>query len=174
MSSVCGELVGRRHEARSTRLSPPTVVDDDRAEQLQRVRERLAVARLGALAHHRRRQAGEAALVRRLELIRAAEEGDRERDERQVVLLGHDQLGAVGERRSSSRSARAAPAACPAAGSSSRSSGLPRADAGVVADEHGSRGRRQRRSDAGDESLIAASPPSPVTVDLLALAGFAA
>ena len=40
----------------------------------------------------------DAAAVGRLELIRAAEERDRERHERQIVLLGHDQLGAVGER----------------------------------------------------------------------------
>ena len=102
-------------------LSPPMPTRDVRAEQLQRVRQRLAVARLRALAHHRRRQLGEAAAVRRLELVGAAQERDRERDERQIVLLRHDQLGAVGERRLSSTPARAAPAACrPAASSCDR------------------------------------------------------
>ena len=75
--------------------SPPTLVETVAAEQLQRVRERLAVARLGALAHHGRRQRSDAAPVGFLELIGAAEERDREGHERQIVLFGDDELGAV-------------------------------------------------------------------------------
>ena len=93
-----GELAARRHEAHRAGLAADTRVDR-RAERLQRVRQRLAVARRRAFAQHRGRQAGHAAPVGRLELVGPAHPLQRERDERQVVLLGDEQLDPVGERR---------------------------------------------------------------------------
>ncbi len=97
MSSVWANLSGRRHEAHRAAL-PADRRRHRRAQQLQRVRERFAIPALGAFAHHRRRHAGEARPLRRLELVRAAEEGDAERDEGQIVFLRHDEVGAVGQR----------------------------------------------------------------------------
>ena len=93
-----GEARGRADEADGAALR----TDADRhvrAEQLQGVREIVAAPRLRSLAHHRGGQPRDASAIGRLELVRAAKERDRKRHERQVVLLGHDELGAVGELR---------------------------------------------------------------------------
>ena len=80
-------------------LSPPTLVETVRAEQLQRVRERLAVRVVVPSLIIAAVSAATPRLSGRLELVRSAQEGDAERDERQIVLLRDDQLGAVRERR---------------------------------------------------------------------------
>src|SRR6185436_20094927 len=49
------------------------------------------------LAQQRGRQRRNALSPGRLELVVAAKEGDRKRDERKIVLLGNDQVRAVGE-----------------------------------------------------------------------------
>ena len=92
-----GELARRRDEAHRAGFAGDRGLHRC-AEQLQRVRQRLAVARFGSFAEHGRRERADAAAIGLLELIRAAEECDRERHERQIVLLGDAELRAVGER----------------------------------------------------------------------------
>jgi len=96
MVSVAGNF-RRRAEADRTALAPHRGAHR-RAEQLQGVRQRFGVARLGAFTEQGRGERGHRLLACRLELVGAAEERDRERDERQVVLLGDDEVGAIGER----------------------------------------------------------------------------
>ncbi len=98
-----GEDVERRREllrGRQERDRSALVTDgggDVRAEPLEVERERVGVARIRPLAHHRRGERGHAQLARLLELVRAADERDRERDQRQPAAFGNDQLRAVGE-----------------------------------------------------------------------------
>ena len=69
-----------------------------RAEELQRVRQRLAIASFRSFAQKRRGQRGDALPPCGLELVIATKERDRKGNERQIVLLGHDQVRTVGER----------------------------------------------------------------------------
>ena len=109
------ELAAGRYEADRAALAADRR-RDRRAEQLERIRQRFAITRLRPLAHHRRRQAGDAGAIGRLELSRAAEKRDAERDERQVVLLRDDEVGAVGERGPRPRGHAQVRGACPDAG----------------------------------------------------------
>src|SRR5262245_49103812 len=69
-----------------------------RPEELQRGGERFAILRSCALTHHRGRHVREPATRNGVRLVVSTRAGDRERHERQVVLFGHDEFGAIGER----------------------------------------------------------------------------
>ena len=155
------ELRRRRHEA-DRRGFVADARRDVRAEQLQRVRELLAVPGRRALAQHRRREAPDAAAVRRLELVGAAEERDRERDERQVALLGDDQLGAVRQRRSRPRR-HAQNGRRPGAGTFVRSSVCCAATgSGACREQQHERPRGRRRR--GDVGRFIVRPPEPASL----------
>ena len=82
-----------------------------RSEELQRAGERFAIPGPGALAHHRGRHVREPAACNGIRLVVSTREGDREGHERQVVLFGDDELGAISEQQIESRRARVASAA---------------------------------------------------------------
>ena len=93
-------------------LSQPMLTDTFVPSSCSAFDSVVAVPRLRALAHHRRGEAADAAPVGGLELIGSAEEGDRERHERQVVLFGDDRARRRSRASLSSTSAREAPASC--------------------------------------------------------------
>ena len=92
-----GEVGRRADEADRAAFARDRNVDAG-AEQLQRIRQRLAVACVRRLAEHRRRQSRDAAPIGSLELIGSSKERDGERHQRQVVLLRDDEVGAVRQR----------------------------------------------------------------------------
>lgn len=69
-----------------------------RAQEVERVGQLVPGERLRPLAHHGGGHRSQAGLVGRLVLVRAAHELDRQVHEREVALLRHDELRAVGER----------------------------------------------------------------------------
>ena len=109
MSSVAGNFAAVDRKLIDP-LSPATDALIDVPSSCSAFDSASRVAGLRAFAEQRRRQRRHALLAGRLELIGAAEKRDGERDQRQVVLLGHHAVRRRWPAWSSSRPAPAAPA----------------------------------------------------------------